>query len=111
MLWMLPNQMRSSCYWNLYRIDHCYPFRLVLLLVLERVHPLVVRPRLLVPPLPNLSWIKLRYFMVHHGHKHYKNYVVHLSDLGLGFSFLARMLEFDLLPMALQEGEILRWNG
>lgn len=103
MLRMLPNQVRCCFHRYLYRTHHLHPLRLVLLPLLERVHPLVVRPRMLVPPLPNFGWIKLRYFMVDYGHKHYQNYALHLIDLGLGFSCSPCYLEFVLLYLHLQE--------
>jgi len=111
MLRMLPNQMWCCCYWNLHRDHYCYLLRLVFLLVLERVHPLVVRTCLLVPPLPTLGWSKFRYFMVHHGHKNYKNYALHFTNLGFGISIPPCHVELDLLRVPLQEGQVLRRYG
>jgi len=89
--------MWCCCYWNLHRFDHRHLLRVVLLLVLERIHPLVVRTCVPLPPLPIIGWIKLRYFMVHHGHKNHKNYALHFPDPCFGFSIPPCHVELDLL--------------
>lgn len=111
MLWMLPNQVRCRYYWNYHRFHYCHSLRLVFLPFLERVHSLVVRTYLLVPSLPNLGRISIRYFMVHHGYQNYQNYALHIIDPCFDLSFPPCLMEFDLLCIHLQEGQVLRWNG
>jgi len=111
MLRMLPNQMWCCCHWSIHHFDYRYLLRLVLLLVLEWVHSLVVRTCMLVPPCPTFGWCKLRCFMVHHGHKHHKSITIYFPDLGFGISIPPCYVEFDLLCMAIQEGQVLRRYG
>ena len=91
-------------YYHWYNLsDHCIgPFHRSILLLIERIHPLVVRSRGRIVPRPTYCWSCILYQILHQGPRVHQNQNHFLNDPCYLLIQLARNLESLLLPMALQ---------
>jgi len=107
MLRMFPNQVWCCVHRNLHPRDYNHPLHLELLLVLERISPLVVYfglPR--VPP-SIARCRQLRHLLVHQGHQNHKITFMELPASCFDLNLPSVRMVIDLLHCSLQETRFL----